>query len=128
MFHGRGVSLALGMLGLFAGIAAQLTVGAKLDAIGLFGLSLAAMVALITPVLATMPTRKNRIYRSPRYRRNMLLLSAAMLALGWLILIILAAANGIGIARAAFALALLSLTTGAWLINMRMGKPASLSH
>jgi L-asparagine transporter-like permease len=115
--NGRGIPLLLAMIGILSGIGLQLLIGSKLDNLDLVFASVAGMFALIVPVIASIPERKNHMQESPLYRRRMIFASAFALVLAWIVLIILAVLNDVEILRAVLGMALLSLTTCAWLIS-----------
>jgi hypothetical protein len=115
--NGRGMALLLAMIGLLSGIGLQLLIGSKLDTVDLVFASVAGMLALIVPVIASIPERKDQMRESPLYRRRMIFASAVALALAWIVLIILALLNGVELARAVLGMVLLSFTTCAWFIG-----------
>lgn len=113
---GRGASLALGLLGILAGLALQLLIGASLNALGLFLIALATTLALIVPVIATMPLRRARIATSPASRKAVYIALAVALFFAWIILIAVSIMSAVQWFRIIVGLALLGITPLAWII------------
>lgn len=123
----RGMSLLLGLVGIAAGIALQFLVGARLDNVGLFFISLAGALALIAPVVTAMPARKEKMMSSPKSRKIGYVFVVLSLLLAWIVLVTVAVVNGLAFPSVLAGLALLSLTTCVWVafIQMTLGKASS---